>query len=155
MAADRQPSARERCEAIVFEAVQALDVARSSVHPGTEEAVRLEKIRYNMRVHLEAVGRLAYGEGAFGGPATITGGAPIPGRGGKDIPLDEIPNPKDSLEATEKWHVRRVILFHESMKAAAESLDVSNKTLWEKRRRWKLKDKPFRPSRSQKTYEEQ
>lgn len=60
----------------------------------------------------------------------------------RPIPTNELPTRLHSLEAVKIWHVRRVILDSSSYQEAAQRLGITKKTLWELRRRHRLKERP-------------
>jgi predicted DNA-binding protein (UPF0251 family) len=61
---------------------------------------------------------------------------------GRPIAPEELPTRLHSLEAVKIWHIRRVILDSSSYEEAASRLGITKKTLWELRRRHRLKEKP-------------
>lgn len=60
----------------------------------------------------------------------------------RPIPTDALPTRLHSLEAVKIWHVRRVILDSSSYQEAAQRLGITKKTLWELRRKYRLKERP-------------
>lgn len=56
--------------------------------------------------------------------------------------IDVLPPATATLEEIRAWHVRRAIRIHDTYKAAAETLGISRKTLWELRDRYNIEQKP-------------